>query len=134
MIEHSEQCEKTKLRWEVWFAQWPNHCKTCGAWGSYTIPATRLDPPDGGPCPKCTEQGICPRCASTDTRLIEYQSGDYLICDNCGWDEWPIVNNDERASDMVCPDFECLCEFDPKNHEFVSYDGSDCLVCGLESH
>lgn len=121
-MKHTLVCTKMALENKSWFDKWPKACKHCGGVGSWQTPAMGWNPPDGGPCPKCTEEGQCPRCGEDlilmnkvtyDGVDVKYDPCDYGLCTHCGWNEYLVVNHYDVAHDlsMVIPhlDHECEC-------------------------
>lgn len=133
-VVHDEMCLKTKAAFIEFIALWPNYCQYCGGYGVWSTPGTRLDPPDGGPCTHCVEQGKCPRCASENIRVLGFRLTDYVFCNECGWNELAIIEGWSECRDMAAPIHECWCYELPTNHEFVGIDENvdECLVCGLK--
>lgn len=66
MIVHNEACIREHIQRqhiiEQWDHDWPNYCRECGASGEYYWPGSYDEPPDSGPCARCSENGLCPRC------------------------------------------------------------------------
>ncbi len=119
-VTHDFECVRSAFLEYFFRERWPLVCTKCGGVGSYTIPATRLDPPDGGQC-VCLEDGHCPRCRE-DVILfsIDKDYCDYSLCPACGWNEWIVINNEQLAWDL---DFllilhECWCGMEEAQEEY----------------
>jgi len=96
-IVHTEQCLANTKAEDEWRAKWPNHCKTCGAWGVQVTPGCSVPygstsaqlPDDVDPCPDCEEKNLCPRCGTErvwhdDDNADNGFDGYHDDCPNCG--------------------------------------------------
>jgi hypothetical protein len=86
--------------------RFPAYCLICGGTGYLSVPATRDQPEDGGPC-SCVESGHCPLCAQVIT-FEEHDHCDYGACGSCGWNEWNVIAN--GAPMEVAPEVDCCCD------------------------
>src|SRR5258708_6077186 len=96
-IVHTQRCLEGQQRAKDFEAKYPNFCRMCGATGSWSTPSSRLDPPDGGPCAVCVEQGKCPLCAGPVTWVESVKDGDYGKCLTCGWNELGVISGLQTA-------------------------------------
>lgn len=138
--DHTDQCILKSGLNSQWHEKYPQAC-TCGgvgSWSSYSW----ADGPDGGPCPKCVEDGKCPRCGETllfvipsdnnDTDNPHYKhtkNCDYGICTNCGWNEIVVMLNVQLAVKLeflepyVGWECECWMGDEPEEVELPVWEG-----------
>lgn len=105
--KHSPACDEAVRRLRVFDATWPGACKACGGRGFWNDPGSYYRPPDGGPCPSCVEQDLCPMCGASGLTSVERELEDSFKCQSCVWDERKIDEGTFMAE--FRPDFDCSC-------------------------
>lgn len=82
---HTHACQRAATtRWKeraAWEARWPNYCRSCEGWGEVVYVGSQYEPPESDPCPRCSEQGHCPRCGGATLN----DDNEYAHCGACGW-------------------------------------------------
>ena len=117
-VKHTPECIQSEQELREFTAKHPHMCGSCGGRGSWHDFGTYWDPPDGGPCDACVEQGICPQCGDNRLILREGEHYDHCVCEGCGWDEQKA--NDPTPNDApypVMPEYECWCWEDQTREE-----------------
>lgn len=105
--EHTEACEASLTALAEYTERWPDFCHECGARGYWEWGGSWQDPPDGGLCASCLEDGRCPRCAAAIECVPEAR------CVMCGWDsvtaEAAARAGQEPPDGLIAPEYVCEC-------------------------
>lgn len=112
-MHHCADCisrsERLAAKQNAYKKQWPNHCQHCGGTGGYSSPGCSVPygstwvslPDDYDPCPKCWEEGICPRCGEEMIPHEQVEEGWEIpeVCPHCQWQE----GDDGLYEEDECP-------------------------------
>lgn len=88
-LAHEQDCwyPKAAKEYERYALSWLKHCGRCEGWGGFPWYDSDTGHQDYDPCPDCLEQGKCPRCGYAVITEEEWDTGNLVNCDTCGYVE-----------------------------------------------